>query len=167
MAQGIIDVLEAVQIQKEHRKRSILAASQGNRLSDPVVEEHTIGQIREYIVLRGVSHLVRHGPRRAHIMENDHGSNNPPAAVVDRGGGIFNGGFKTVAADEDAVQSESDSSVLLNRHLHRISSGLARIAINNLEHFGEWFPDSFFAAPAGHSLGNEIEIGHATGNIGA
>src|SRR5229473_7771929 len=101
MTQGIIDVLKTVQIQKEYRKRSIVAASQGNGLSDPVVEENTIGKIREYIVLRRVSHLVRHGTRRAHIVEDDYRSYNAAYAVVDRGGGILNGGFKNVAADEE------------------------------------------------------------------
>src|SRR5216684_6969909 len=120
MTQGIIDVLKTVQIQKEYRKRSVLAASQGNRLRDPVVEEHAIGQIRQHIVLGRVGHLVRHGSRRAHIVEDDYRPYNAAYAVVDRGGGIFNGGFKTVTADQDAVQTESDSSVLLNSHLHRI-----------------------------------------------
>src|SRR5579864_9266783 len=118
MSQGIIDVFEMIQIQKEYRKRSVLTASQGNRLSDPVVEQHTIGQIREYIVLRGVRHLVRHGPRRAHIVENDNRSYNPAHSVVYRSGGVFNSGFKTVAPDQDAIHSKSDSSILFDRHLH-------------------------------------------------
>src|SRR5258708_39475964 len=119
---------ETIQMQKEYGKRSVLAASQGNRLSDPVIEEHAIGQIREHIVLRRVSHLVRHGTRRAHIVEDDYRSHNAAYAVVDRGSRIFNGGFKTVAADEDGVQSETDRSVLLGSHLHRIPGGLARNA---------------------------------------
>jgi len=38
MSQRIVDVFEAVQIQKEYCKRVILPASQGNRLCNPVIE---------------------------------------------------------------------------------------------------------------------------------
>jgi len=35
VSQRIVDVLETIQIQKEHGKGSVLAASQGNRLREP------------------------------------------------------------------------------------------------------------------------------------
>jgi hypothetical protein len=57
-------------------------------------------------------HLARHGPCRAHIMENDHRSNNAACPVVDRGGGIFDGGFKSIAADEDAIYNQSHSPLM-------------------------------------------------------
>ena len=165
MSQRIVDVFETIQIQKDHGNRSVLAASQGNRLSDPVVEQQAIGQIRDNIVLRGVRHLDRHGPCRAHIMENNHRSDDAACPVVDRRGGIFNGGFKSVAADEDAIHSQSHRPILLDGHLHGVSSGLARGAVNNSEDFGEGFASGFFAAPTGHGLGNEIEIGDIAGNV--
>src|SRR3984957_20088269 len=37
MPQRIVDIFEMIHIQKDHRTGSLLAASQGNRLSDPVV----------------------------------------------------------------------------------------------------------------------------------
>ena len=39
MSQRIVDVLEMIQIEKNHGDRTVLAASQGNRLGDPVVEQ--------------------------------------------------------------------------------------------------------------------------------
>jgi len=42
---------------------------------------------------------------RAHIMEDNHCSGDAACPVVDRRGGIFNRGFKSVAADEDAIHS--------------------------------------------------------------
>ena len=98
-------------------------------------------------------------------MENNHGSNNAACPVVDRRGGIFNGRFKCIAADEDTIDSQTDRPILRHGHLHGISSGLARGAINNLEDFGEWFADGFFAGPTGQGLRNEIEIGDVAGNV--
>ncbi len=55
---------------------------------------------------------------------------------------------------------------MLDGHLHGISSGVARGAVNNSEDFGEAFADGFFTAPTGHGLCNQIEIGDIAGNIG-
>jgi len=43
MSHRIVDVFETIQIQKDHGKRSVPAVTRGNRLSDPVVEQQTIG----------------------------------------------------------------------------------------------------------------------------
>src|SRR5260221_14223246 len=45
MAQGIVDVFKAIQIQKKDGDIFFLAMSQGNRLRNPVVEHQAIGQI--------------------------------------------------------------------------------------------------------------------------
>ena len=103
----------------------------------------------------------------AHIMENNHRSDDAACPVVDRRRRIFNGGFKSVAADEDAIHSQSHRLIFLDGHLHGVSSGLAGGAVNNAEDFGEGFASGFFAAPPGHGLCNEIEIGDVAGNVGA
>src|SRR6202158_4857445 len=46
MSERIVDVFETIQIQKDHRNRSVLAASQGNRLSNTGVEQEGSGQDR-------------------------------------------------------------------------------------------------------------------------
>jgi hypothetical protein len=112
-------------------------------------------------------HLARHGPCRAHIMENDHRSDNAACPVVDRGGGIFDGGFKSIAADEDAIYNQSHSPILFDGHLHGVSSGFARGAVNDSEDFSEWLACGFFAAPTGHGLCNEIEMGDFAGHVAA
>ena len=167
MSQRIVDVFETIQIEKNHGDGSILPASQGNRLIDPVVEQQAIGQIRNKIVLRGIRHLVRHGPRRAHIMENDHRSDDAACSVMDGGSGIFNRGFKSIATDEDAIYDQSHPPILFDGYLHRVPSDFARGAVNNSEDFGEGLACGFFAAPTGHGLCNEIEIGDFAGHVAA
>src|SRR5580692_1917264 len=98
-------------------------------------------------------------------MENDHRSNDGSYPVVDRRSRIFNRGFKSVAADENAIHSQSHRPVLLDGHFHGVSSGFARGAVNNPEDFSEGFANRFFALPAGHGLGNEVEIGDVAGNV--
>jgi hypothetical protein len=44
MPQGIIDMLEAVQIQEQHRQLRPVARRQGDRELDPLLQEGTIGQ---------------------------------------------------------------------------------------------------------------------------
>ena len=74
MSQGIVDVLEAVQIQKQHRDSFLVTRRQGDRLADPVVQQHAIGQTGQKVVLGRMGHLQRHRPGRAHVAENDDGS---------------------------------------------------------------------------------------------
>src|ERR1700683_2913709 len=99
-------------------------------------------------------------------MENYHRSDDVSHPVVNRRGESFNRGFKSVAADEDAIHTQSHRPILLDSHLHGVSSGFARGAVNNPEDFSERFANRFFALPARHGLGNEIEIGDMAGNVG-
>src|ERR1039458_1445292 len=144
MAQRIVYVFEMIQVQKDHCNRSVLAASQGNRLRDPVVEQKAIGQVGNNIVPRGMRHLERHGPRRAHIMEYNHRSDDAAYPVMDRRGGIFNSGFKSVASEEDAIYSQPHCPILLDGHLQGVSSGLARGTVNNSKDLGERVASGFF-----------------------
>src|SRR6478735_9408672 len=47
MTQGVIDVLESIQIQKEYSQHSRVSVRSGNSLVQPIVEEKTIGQSRK------------------------------------------------------------------------------------------------------------------------
>jgi hypothetical protein len=142
-----------------------LTASRGNRLRDAVVEQQAIRKIRHHIVLRRVRHLHGHGARCAHIVEDNHCSDDPAGPVVDRRGRIFNRGFESVASDQDAIKGQTHGLVLFDRHLHGISCGLAREPINDSKHFGQWPASGFFAAPPRHRLGDQIEIGDVAGNV--
>src|ERR1700730_4634614 len=137
MPEGIVDVFEAIQIEKEHGKGPPLTASERNGLRYAVAQQQAIGEISDKIMLRGVGHLQRHGARRADVVENNHCADNAAGAIVDRGRRIFNCRFESVAADEDAIESQTHGPILLDSHLHWVSSGLARGTVNNLEDFGE------------------------------
>ena len=57
MSQGIVDVFEAIQIQEQHRNFSAVTLRQSDRLVDPVVQQHAIGQAGQKIMLGRIDHL--------------------------------------------------------------------------------------------------------------
>jgi hypothetical protein len=50
VAQGVVDVLEVVQIQEEDGHRGVLASGPGQHLVDPVEDQGPIGQVGERVV---------------------------------------------------------------------------------------------------------------------
>ena len=66
VAQGVVDDLEAVEVQKEHPHAGAAAASARQRQLEPVEEETAIGKAGERVVLGAVLGLS--GPQ-AHLLE--------------------------------------------------------------------------------------------------
>ena len=60
MPERIVDVFEAIQIQKQHRDFFRVTRREGDRLADPVVQQHAIGQTGQKVVLGRMGHLPRH-----------------------------------------------------------------------------------------------------------
>ena len=50
---------------------------------NPVVQEHSIWQTGQEVVLSRMGHPQSHVMGRAHVAEHDHRSRNPPFTVVD------------------------------------------------------------------------------------
>ena len=50
MAQGVVDVLEAVEVEQEHGDHAALAASMGQLLAEPVMQQGAVGQPGEPVV---------------------------------------------------------------------------------------------------------------------
>jgi hypothetical protein len=156
MAQGIVDVFEAVEIQKEYGEVFFLAASQGNGLSDAVAQQHAIGEVGDDIVLGGVGHLKRDCVGRGGIVKNDDRADDAASAVVERGGGILDDRFEPVAPDEEAIIGQAYRAVLFNRYLQEVTSRFAGPAIDEVQDFGERLAHGLIAAPAGHGLGDRV-----------
>ena len=113
MAQGIVDVLEAIQIQKQHADSLVRDAGakaiawltrsfNSIRLGKPVRKSCSA----EWVICQ------RHRPGRAHVAENDDRSGGLPFAVVNGGNGVFDRNFKSVTPDEDAVRRQMHVSGL-------------------------------------------------------
>ena len=63
VAQGVIDVLEAVQVNEHDRKAMVVALRHGNGLLDPLTQHHPVGQASQRIAVSQVvdALLVRYG----------------------------------------------------------------------------------------------------------
>src|ERR1039457_6139073 len=115
MPQGIVDVLEAVQIQKQNRSMASLPPRKGDRLANTIIQELPIGQPGEKVMLGGMGQLLSQCPRCAHVAEHDHRSGDMPFTVVNGGDGIFNGNFASVTADQNTVKGQLSRSCLGGR----------------------------------------------------
>ena len=167
MSQAVVHVLELIQIEEQHGEAVAVAAGQANRLGEPVVQQHAVGQIGQEVVLRQVDGLQGHRPRLAHVLEHDHRADHLPAPVVDRGGGVFDGRLEPVAPDEEAVGGQADDSVELNGLVHRVPRGFARRGVNDVEYLGERPAQRLLTRPARHAFGHGVEIRHVARDIGA
>ena len=57
MAERVVDALEAVEIEIEHREL-VAAADAGQRLGEPLAEQHAVGQIGQRVVARHMRDLL-------------------------------------------------------------------------------------------------------------
>jgi hypothetical protein len=107
-----------IEIQKNYADGSFLAMSQGNRVRDAVPKQRAIRQVGHRIVLRGVNHQFRHGPRGGDVVKDNHGTDDHAVTVVNGRGRIFYCGFIAVTPHEDAVASEAHRLVAADGQRH-------------------------------------------------
>src|SRR6185312_2987396 len=98
VAESVVDVLEAIQIEEQHRQFLPMAVRYGDRLRQAVIENDSVWNVRETVVLREIGHADRQSPRGAHVVEHHDGPGNASTPVVDGGGGVLDCGFYTVTA---------------------------------------------------------------------
>ena len=167
MAQAVVHVLEPIQIEEQHGQAMAMAAGQGNRLGEPVVEQHAVGQVGQKVVLGQIDGPQRHRPHLAHVLEHDHRADHLPSPIVDRRRGVFDRRLEPVASDEEAGRRQIDGPIELHRPVRRVPRRFAGCRIEDREHFRELPAQRLLARPARHAFGHEIEVGHDTVDIGA
>src|SRR3981189_114691 len=98
-------------------------------------------------------------------MENNHRPGDTAGSVMNRGGGIFNSVFASIAAYEDAIHGKSDDFILLDGHLHGISNGFTCSSINNSENFRLRSASRFLPQPPRHFFCDDIEKGDVARDV--
>ena len=166
VAERVVDVLEPIAIEEQHREPPAVAARQRDRSREAVVQQQPVRQIGQRIVLGEVQHLQPALARDDDVAEHDHGAEDVAVAVVNRRRRMLDGGFLAVAADQDVVALEADLAVVLDRQLRRILRVLAGQAVGDVEHFGQRPREGFGARPAGQRFRFGIEIGDVALGIG-
>jgi hypothetical protein len=160
-------MIEAIQIQEEHYNFFLVPRRRDDRLLDPVAQKHSIGQAGQKIVLGRMSHQQGHRLRRTDVSKDNNRSGCVALAIVDRGNRVFNGNFKSVAADEHAVYWQAHDLVLTDRQLHWIWNRFTACSIQDSEHFGHRPAARFLPLPPRHFLCDCIQERDISGNVRA
>ena len=167
VSERIVDVFEAIQIQKQHGVMLAVATGQGNCVLHAVAQQRPVRQIGEKIMPGQMRHPFPGLARGAYIVEHDYRARDVTCAVVDRGSRIFDDGFKTVAAQENAVRGQPHGLVFFNGQCHRIGRDCACGAVDNPKYIGKGTPRSILAGPTRHGLRDCIEVGDVARDVGA
>jgi hypothetical protein len=167
MSQAVVHVLEPIQIEEEDGEVVAVTPGQGNRLGEPVVQQHAVGQVGQKVVLRQMDRLERKRARGADVMEHDDGADDLSGPIVDRRCGIFDRHLDPVAPHQEAVRCQADDAIELHRLLHRVARRFTSRAVDDPEDVGERPAQSLVMRPAGHPFGHGIEIGHRALEIDA
>ena len=77
----------------------------------PILQQVSIRQVRQSIVLRQMGHFYSDGSRNRYVVENDYRPCRNPLPIMDWCSRIINRKFGTVSTTEDAMWRESDGLV--------------------------------------------------------
>ena len=103
MTQGIVDVFETIEIQEQRRDLFPMPPGHGNRLVHRVIQQQTIGQAGQGVVLGCVSQLQHQRLGCAHIAKNYHRSGDLALAIVNAGDPVFDRNWTSVTPDQAHV----------------------------------------------------------------
>jgi hypothetical protein len=159
MAQGIVDLLEPIQIDEQQAHALARWARGGDRLLDAVVEQGAIGQIGEHVVLSEMRHFLRHRTFATHVTEHDDGAGDLTVGPVNRGRGIFDEQLRTISSDQQPI-GQRNRLPGSHRQSRRVGgSGPAR-GVNDLEDLYKRQAGGVSLRPPGESLRRGVQIDH-------
>ncbi len=86
MPSGVVDIFEMIQVHKEHRKRPAMAGCQRDRAIKPILQEQSVGQAGQTIVLRQARYSERSGARFfTQSTKHDHRTCGAAFPIANRG----------------------------------------------------------------------------------
>ncbi len=166
VAVRVVDRLEAVQVEEQHRQRAAVTTRGLDRAGESVAEQEPVRQAGERVVLRQVGHALRHRARRPDIVEDQHGTGHETGAVADRRSRVLDRRFVTVATDQQAVRTQADGRILQDRQRQGIRHRLAAFGIDDADHVLQGPPTGFCGGPARHALRHRVQIGDDSDEVG-
>ena len=72
MAEAVVDVLEAIEVQVQDRCLAMMTPRQHDGIADALTEQDAIGQIGQGVMLGEMGHVARVGAQPADIAKHDH-----------------------------------------------------------------------------------------------
>ena len=86
VAQGVVDLLEVVEVEQHHRHGIAAAPGARQRSGQPIVEQHAVGQAGQGIMQCQVADLLLGGLALADVDGSPHGTADHAVGVTDRRG---------------------------------------------------------------------------------
>ena len=105
-------------------------------------------------------HLLRHGPGRAHVAEDNDRPGGSSLPVVDRRNGVLDRSFAAVALSQVAVRRQTHGSVLDQRQFHRVRDQFPRDSVPDSKYFRHGPARRVASRPPCHGFRDRIEKGY-------
>ena len=83
MPQRVIEILKIIDIDQKQSDRLPANLCPGNTLQHTVMQQHTVRQAGELVVIRQVGHLRRKRNRLGHILEHNHATDQILLLIAD------------------------------------------------------------------------------------
>ena len=167
VAEGIVDQLEVVQIEKQHAQMATAPLGHGNRLADPVVEQHPVGQVGEKVMLGQIGHFQGRGLGIGNVVKDDDRTTELTIGIVNGRRGVFNRALPAIATNQDGAGGQLHFLVLLQHQLDGVAPRLTGGAIDDLHHHTDGLTPCVLALPAGQLLGRHIQVVDVAIHVGA
>src|ERR1039457_2511098 len=89
MSERVVNVLEIIQIEEQDRHDASFAVCLSDCLVDPVVQQQSIRQICQGVVLGQMRNLLRKRPRNGHVAKYQNRSCCQPGTITDGSDGVL------------------------------------------------------------------------------
>ena len=167
VTQRIVDVLEAIEIDVQHRDRAAGAVRPHHRLIEPVAEQGAVRHVRQAVMKRQPRKLVGQLARDRDVVRDHHGADHPALPVVNGRRRGLDGELGAVAAYEHAILGEAHGAVLDDGPRRGRRDRIAGHDVDEPKHVVDGAPRGLRLRPAGHSLRDDVQVRDAAPEVRA
>ena len=157
VAARVVDLLEAVEIEVEHRMATVALRGAFERPRQPMLELTPVREPGQRIVARLVRQLLGEAANVGDIVEHKDRADRRTVAIADRRRRRVDADFTAIAPHEDRVAAKLDAAPLLQQRRHRIDLNSPVGLVDDPEHFLERTAARLGARPSRQRLRRRIE----------
>ena len=160
MAEGVVDLLEPVQVQVHHCQRLAFATRLRHRQLGTVLQQHAVGQVGQWVVLGQAGHALGHGNGISHIAQHRHRTRHRTMAVGDGAGSLLHLESLPSGAVHQHAPHRFCGRALLHYGTQRAGQGLVVVWAAQAHHLIHVVHGRIKRLPACQALGHRVEVGH-------
>ena len=166
MAAGVVDDLELVEVDVHERVRRVAARGVRQGFAQPGLELLAVVQAGQRVVRGAEAHLDAEPALFGDVVEHQHGAQQGPVGIADRGGGVLDAVFAAIARQQQGLWREPDHAALPQAGGDRIPRRLAGLLVDDPEDLRRGQTLRLVARPAGQALRHGIQPGHVAADVG-